>query len=318
MSFCNPMNDFLRTSRLRLKPLEVKDKSFEEVLNEITELVEMNSYWFLGSRPVFIRFLQKLFWGDMGVGFVGTEVFSTTHVSSLNIGLTKEIIEQHSIDLHNLGTYLRETSVDLGRYVGALAEVLGVPLDVTDRSAEASPPTLGYRDYQSARFYERLSASISSILAVNVMVMALISQTNVARLLVPVLAGQNELASLKLRLLSLYHAKIALGRLLGENRRVPILQPDAQNYIRAALDSPHVQNIARNRLLRNAFIHYGVEAREAVNLTKALPLNGFIEAHTEGQSLAEVELDVTLGLDHLSKNLRLLLPEGLAPKRNFA
>jgi hypothetical protein len=233
------------------------------VLNEITELVEMNSYWFLGSRPRFIRFLQRLFWGDMGVQFVGTEVFSTTHVSSLNIGLTKEMIEQHSLELQNLGTYLRETSVDFGRYIRALTEVLGVSTDVTDRSAEAPPPTSGYHDYQSDTFYEDLSASVSSMPAVSVLVTALLSQTNFARLLVPVLAGQNEIASLKLRLLSLYHARVTLGRLLGENRRLSLLQPDAQTYIRASLNSPHVQNMSSNRLLRNAFIHYGVEAREA-------------------------------------------------------
>ena len=179
--FLRPHQRLLRTSRLRLKPLEeFWEKPFEEVLNEITQLVEMNSYWFLGSRPAFRRFLQRLFWGDMGVFFVGTEVFSTTHVSSLNIGLTKEIIDKHSIDMGNLGTYLRETSVDLGRYTGALAEVLGVSIDATDRSAEAPPPTLGYSDYLSDTFYRNLSASMSPMPAVSVLVTALLSQTNFA------------------------------------------------------------------------------------------------------------------------------------------
>ena len=110
---------------------------------------------------------------------------------------------------------------------------------------------------------------------------------------------------------------MTLGRLLGENRKSTTLQPEAKNRIQAALNSPHVQNMASDRRLRNAFIHYGVEAREAVNLLSELPLHGFIEAHTNGQTIADVEHDVTLGLDHLSENLRLLLPEGVAPKHNL-
>src|SRR5215204_1256839 len=35
--FLQPHERLLRTSRLRLKPLEVKDRPFEEVLNEITD-----------------------------------------------------------------------------------------------------------------------------------------------------------------------------------------------------------------------------------------------------------------------------------------
>jgi hypothetical protein len=75
--------------------------------------------------------------------------------------------------------------------------------------------------------------------------------------------------------------------------------------------------MAKCRRLRNAFIHYGIEAREAVNLSNELPLHGFIEAHTNRQTIVDVAHDVTLGLDHLSENLRLLLPEGVTPKHNF-
>ncbi len=268
-----PHERLLRTSRLRLKPLEVRNKPFETVLDEVEEFVEINSRWFKNDYPRVVLFLRRLIQPDtnvpdMGVQFVGSDVFCTAHVSAMNIGLTREAIEELSLDLTNLGKYLRDPSVDIGRYMRTLAEALGVPLEVTDRSSDAPPPTLGYTDYDSRDFYEQLSRFISSNPAVCILVTALISQVNVARLLVPVVAGQNEVASLKLRLLSLYHATVTLGRLLGESRREPLLHRDAQDQIRASLTSPHVQDVRKQRLLRNALIHYGVEEREAGDMLK--------------------------------------------------
>lgn len=317
-----PHQWLIRSSRMRLKPLEVKNKPFEKVLYEIGGLVEINTRWYVDDYPRVVKFLRRLILPDarvpdMGVQFVGDEVFSTTHVSSINIGLTREAIEEFSLDLNNLGKYLRDMSRGIGRYTKTLAETLGVSTEATDRSSDTPPPTLSYADYLSKDFFEQLSPSISSNPAVCTLVTALLSQVNVARLLVPVAAGGNELAAFKLRLLSLYHATVTLGRLLGEDRRAPLLRPGAHDLIRAALTSPHAQGIRKSRLLRNALIHYGVEDREAAHLSPGLPLSGFIEAHTKGRTPAEVELDVELGLDHVSENLRYLMPEEITPTHDF-
>lgn len=315
--FLKPHEKLLLTSRLRLKPLEVRNKPFNEVLDEIDYLVEIGKYWFIGNCPLPLRMLRKLLQSDVGVQFIGKEVFCTTHVSSLNLGVTQEVIEKRSLDLSNISKFVLDTSTDIGRYTVSLSELIGVPLDMNTEYPQTEVPVLRCNNYFSRKLYPQFSAAVSERHAVCVLLTAVISQVNFARLLLPYVTVDNGLALFKMRFLSLYHAILTLDKLMRAQSQRKVLQATAVQQVKKALSSSAVRSIRKYRLLRNALIHYGLQDREAHLLSEELILHGFVEAHAKGRSLQTVNDEIVVGLDHVSHSLSALLPKGLIPKHDF-
>jgi hypothetical protein len=146
---------------------------------------------------------------------------------------------------------------------------------------------------------------------------AILSQVNTARLLVPSIAEHNEVAAFKVRFASLFHAASSLQKLLDQDRVGPFLHRDAAGQIDAALRLDPVQNVLGNRFLRNNLVHYGVHKSTASQLSADLPLFGLVEALAKGRSLSTVANDVELGLNHISEIFGGLLPERLTPQETL-
>lgn len=70
-----PHEELLRASRLRLKLLDDNRKSFEEVLETITELAAINSGWFMDHRGI-LGPLKRWLQMDLGVYFMQGEVIA--------------------------------------------------------------------------------------------------------------------------------------------------------------------------------------------------------------------------------------------------
>jgi hypothetical protein len=127
-----PHRDLLRASLLRLKLLDDSRKSFDEVLDNASELAAVSSGWMTEDHRGLLGPLKRLIQPDLGIYFAQEEVFCTTHVAFLNLGLSKEALAASSLSLANLGPYLRDTSEDFGRYVALLLRKLGMSTEVSD------------------------------------------------------------------------------------------------------------------------------------------------------------------------------------------
>jgi len=64
-----PHQELLRRSRLRLKLLDDSYKSFEDILENASQLVAINSSWFLQGHRGVLRPLKRLLQSDLGVYF---------------------------------------------------------------------------------------------------------------------------------------------------------------------------------------------------------------------------------------------------------
>ena len=117
-----PNKDMLFWSRTRLKLTEDKYKTPTEVLENVEELIGINSGWFLEDHRG-IRRPLRLIQPDVGLTFMNNEMIYTTHVAFLNLGLTKEALSDWSLTLDNLGPFLHDRSVNIGRYVKRLADI---------------------------------------------------------------------------------------------------------------------------------------------------------------------------------------------------
>jgi hypothetical protein len=307
--------DLLRASRLRLKLLDDNRKSFDEVLDNAGELAAISSGWMMEGHRGLLGPLKRLIQPDLGIYFAQAEVFCTTHVAFLNLGLSKEALAASSLSLANLGPYLRDTSEDFGRYLALLLGKLDMGTEVSDSARGVPLFTIPFRDVKSKRLYKEMARrAVPNRVPVCLLLTAILSQVNTARLLVPSIAEHNEVAAFKVRFASLFHAASSLQKLLDQDRSGPFLDPDAAGQFDAALGQEPVQNVLGNRFLRNILVHYGVHESIASQLTAELPLLALVEALAEGRSLSTMANDVELGLNHISEILGSLLPERLTPQ----
>lgn len=152
-----PHRDLLRTSRLRFKLLDDNRKSFDEVLDNASDLAAVNSGWMMEDHRGLLGPLKRLIQPDLGVFFAQTEMFCTTHVAFLNLGLSKEALAASSLSLANLGPYLHDTSVDFGRYLAFLLHKLDMGTDVSDSARGVPLPPAGFQDLKSKRLYRTMA-----------------------------------------------------------------------------------------------------------------------------------------------------------------
>ncbi len=308
--------DLLRRSRLRLKLLDDSNKSYEEILDSARELVAINNSWFQDHRGVLAP-LKRLLQRDLGVYFMQNEAFCTTHVGFLNMGLTKEELSASSLSLETLGHHMHDISVDLGRYVAALLQGLGIDVHAAYDAHEVSLPPIQFRDLKSERFYTTMAPQVAPHQStVSLLLTLILSQVNTARIFVPKIAVDNEVAALKIRLVSLFHAVSSLQKLLDQHKRTPLLHSAAAEQITDMLGTPSVRAIRKKgyQRLRNNLVHYKVDESIALHLSPNLPLFGLVEANVSGKSLTDVANDVELGLSRVSDVLHALLPKSLTPK----
>ena len=310
-----PHYELLRTSRQRFKLLDDDRSSFTEILDSASRLVDINNGWFQKANRGILGQLKRLIPNDLGVYFVHDGIVCTTHVAFLNMGLTEKTISLSSLSLETLGPYLRDTTYDFGRYMGLLLNTLDVR-GQSPRDAKTLPniPRIGYHDLQSSRFYESMAQRTApQYPAVCILLTSILSQINTARVLAPIIGGQNEVALFKIQFVSLFHAVSNLQKLLNQHRRNNMLHPGALQRIETMLRDDAVRRIRKGTSLRNNLVHYRVDDERIVHrLSTSRPLFGLIEAHSSGDSAQSIPGDVQRGLDRISAGLNnLLLPEAL-------
>ncbi len=259
--------------------------------------------------------IKQLIQPDLGVYFVRDEVVCTTHVAFLNLGLTEQALAASSLSLANLGPHVRDTAIDLGQYVGTVAERLGLDVRTPNTAPDPPLPMIRYRDLGSRRFYAAMARRAAPGRAsVCILLTSVLSQINTARVFVPLIAGRNRVAAFKVRFVGLFHAASSLQALLDEHRNDPFLHPRAMLRLDGALDAPPVRTVRANVHLRNNLVHYQVHKQARARLSPNLPLFGLVEAVSPGNSLAALDSEVDTGLERIAEELRELLPPSLTPR----
>jgi hypothetical protein len=307
--------ELLRTSRLRIKLLDDSRRSFDERLKHASDLAAISSGWFTNMHQGVLRPLKTLTQPDLGIYFLEGEVFCTTHVAFLNVGLTQEALSASSLSLDTLGSYLFKTAVDVGRYMGLLLSSLPINLSAFDTTPHPLSSRVQYRDLKSEGFYRSMAHTVApGRSAICLLLTSVLSQVNTARVLVPMIAGQNEITAFKIRFLSMFHAASTLEALLDQDDAAPFLHADIRRRIRTVVQALPVQSIRQSRDLRNCLVHYRVGKRAAAHLSDHLPLLGLAEAHAPGKTLASLSHDVGLSLDQVAAELGGLLPQTITPQ----
>lgn len=311
--------EFLRASRMRMKLLDGDPRTLDELLADGDELAAAVKRLFMKDHRGVLGPLKRLLQDDLGVHFVRGEVVGTLHVALLNAGLPNETLS--TLSWEDIGRFLRDIAEGFGWDAMEVLIELGISraAEIDAYRAEAAPEhpisRPQYLDLKSERFYGSMAQRTApGRNGVGVVLTSILSQVNSARIIVPMVAEQNEVAAFKVRFVSLFHAASSLQNLLNKHQSNPFLHPDAVQQIRAMLGASAVRSIRKRKSLRHALVHYGLDASVETLLDANLPLFGLIEALAAGQSLDAVACEVDSGLDSVSGGLGSLLPRPLTPQ----
>lgn len=313
-------------SRMRIKLLD-DNRPLEEMLAEADRVVATVKDMFMREHRGLLGPLKRALQDDLGIHFVQGEAVGTLHAALQNTGMPMDEIS--SLSWEELGPYLREAMIEYGSDMTRLLSELGIvrDLDADAYAARGAAQPLSattYRDFKSERFYGSVARRVSPGRdSVGVVLTSVLSAVNAARVIVPKVDEGNDVAAFKIRFVILYHAAASLQKFVTEHRtrvrqsQPPFLRPDAAERMEALLAASHVRSVYK-KTLRNHLVHYDLKPkvmkRIAPCLVPELPLHGLVEAHTSGQSLAEVAEEVERGLDLVANELRALMPESLTPR----
>lgn len=314
--YLRPHQALLHTSRMRVKLLDDTRQSFDEILATTDSLAAIVSAWLLEGHSGLLGWIKRRFQPDLGIYFLGGDVFCTTHVAFMNLGLTEDALSSSSLSPGNLGPHLRDVSTDFGRYISLLMGALNIDRDHERGTSVESMPPIGYRDLKSVPFYAEMAHRVApERVSVALLLTVILSQVNTARLIVPLIVASNSVAFLKFGFISLFHAASSLQKLLTIDRQERFLQSDAARHIEMALRHASVRSVRKKRTLRNTFMHYGVDQHVLPRLSSSLRLNGLVEACAAEASFESTVVDVAAGLDCISQALTNLLPDPLTPAK---
>lgn len=244
----------LSRQRRRAKMLDDRYSPVEQVAAELATVAKRQSDYFMAPHAGLLGALVRTTRPDLGMSLCDGHVFSTTDYSAAIVGWAEgETAEQ-------VGRRLKSLYTEVGAYIGALSQTLGVDAVLT---SDTNLGTLEMRDIRSDALYRRGAlGSLPIDLSVGAAAL-LVSINNAARIFGPLLPADG-LTQLKVKLVTAYHAdsgmrymraRVAQG--VGDRRLATLLSPG----------HPTDGRWLRKRVrLRNMLVHYLPSAAGPVDL----------------------------------------------------
>ena len=298
-----PHEVLLQASRQRVKLLDDKHRSIDGIMHDARSLTTTTNRWYYEDHQGMLGPIKRLLQRDLGIAYIDGELLSTTDVAYLNMGLTEQTMANSGLSLRNLGAFIHSTAIDLGRYIRKVLVTLGLDVDSPVQACPRAIPKIVLRDVKSQRYYRSIADEIApGHQEVSLILTSILSFANMARHIIPIVAGDNSVAAFKMRFLSLYQVTVALEKLLEEDRRTLLFDPQAAGRIRGLGAEESLREISANRSLRNNLVHYRINDT-SLRLRAGLPLSGLVEACCSGDSLLDVDAITRSGLDKVTQLL---------------
>ncbi len=258
-----------------------------------------------GRWRSWVRIIQP----DLGVYFVGENLFATTHTGLPGMGLTTEEVKALSTaDFKKLGERNFAIAFEIGVYLRQLAayfESFGKHIVLTPAPRRVDVRAT-YNDFIGAKAYrvaaERFRPSEPRFVGPIIMALA---QFNSALHVLPHLLGENSNLLFRYRVLSAYHgANVLTATGLQEvARAVPLSDAEAQ--------------VLRSRRLRNLCAHYGLR-RDGPAAVGQDDIWGAAIHHATGATRSDVSELAARWLSCVSQQLATgVSKSSLAPIRAF-
>lgn len=265
-------------------------------LNQTLQLFQRKSaQWMDVNKSEWQRIFSKSLQPDLGIYFVGKNLFYPSIVGFSTTGLTRQQIEQlEDKDFAGLSQSTFDFSQAAGDYLTKTLAFIQQHVEFENNSRSASTKLLfaiTHNDFFSKKIYAEV-ANRAQLLERDdaIVLLYLLGQVNVAQFLLPQLLPRQSNLLFRLRFLIAYHATTSLFQLQTKERS------EFSTVLEALQALPALQN---ERAVRNVLAHYGFGKGRKYLITNNDPLNQVIEG-LSGQDQSCVSDLVTLKLEMIS------------------
>ncbi|MCB8942365.1 MAG: hypothetical protein H6658_01185 [Ardenticatenaceae bacterium] len=284
----------VQPTRHRAKLLDNPEKSVEQVANELAEVSQRQTQFFMKPHTGFWGILKRAIQPDLGLSIYDEHVFSTTHATAFSFG-----------DDRNISTKAFAIGKAIGAYTTTLVNLFGLPMP-TPTPLTVLSGTIKMRDIKSSAFYKRGLLGNAPIELATGMTLLLVNLNYMRYIMQPLLpvAGHTQF---RLKFIVAYHADSNIGTIQNQLRSSSSIPKDTVNLLGDALGNPDSRWLRKKSILRNLLVHYAIEEKLTTSLKPEANRLQTIE-HFGGKSFSEIDAL----LDRHIERMSLIFEEGFS------
>ncbi len=290
--------DLVRSSRHRVKLLDNRIRSIDEVANALNEIRAAHSEYFLSPhRDSRLGWLKRALQPDLAVFFYDGHLISSTHLSTYNLG---------KITVEEMIAIQQQTWVSVGNYIGKLVGHFPLDEEIPKSSQRSPPGIVSTKDFKSDQFYTRGFLNDVPLHAASLV--AILAQVNYVHFVFRDLAFPDPLTFFKFKFVTVYHAFSSLKAINAS--RYPLataLSPASASFFTRVFDIPGSRWLRNLSPLRNYLVHYKPELSTEEKLRPSATHVEVIESLAGDRKFEDIDHLLDQQLQQLSQ----LLEEGL-------
>ena len=244
----------IKKSRALLKLIDDTDGGSNGLLKFLNLFQEKSLLWMNAGKSGLIGSISKLFQPDIGIYFLDEDPIYMTTVGFSVTGKVKSEIESLSDgDFKDIPQQTRSFGFAIGEYFAAiqgLMSLCGISSHYESPTAIPSDLNITHNDFHSEKLYKRIARQANLKEAhVAPVLFFILSQVNIAYLLLPRLFPSTSNLLFRIQFLTAYHATSSLLE----------IQDGIDHELAHLLSRENILSLVPNaRKVRNVLAHYGL------------------------------------------------------------
>lgn len=270
--------------RALLKLFDDTDGGKEGLVALLELFQQKSSLWMnAGKSGLFGAITKKWLQPDIGLYFLNEDPIYMTIIAFSAIGKTKQEIEAlQERDFESISAASHSFGVSIGQYIAAIYNVMnlyGIPSGAKVATGLSPELKITHNDFRSDQLYSKVASQANlSQQEIATAVLFILSQVNVAHVLLPHLLNQNSNLLVRIRFLTAYHAVRSLSSIQSS------FEPGLSSLLSKVDISASIPNAKK---VRNIFAHYGLGEGTKFIGTGTDPLDDVVQGFS-GKSILEV------------------------------
>jgi hypothetical protein len=244
----------IKKSRAIIKLFNDTEGGSGGLIKSLDLFQEKSSLWMNSGKSGLLGSISKSLQPDIGIYFLDGNPIYMTPLGFSAMGKTKNEIESLSEqDFQNIPEQSRAYGEAIGKYFGAITGLMSLYRISSNYKPSTTIPldlNITHNDFHSVELYKRIisdanlkEANLASVLFL------ILSQVNIAHLLLPHLFPTDSNLLLRMQFLTAYHAVNSLSE----------IQNDIDSELARTFSSRNIISVIPNvRKVRNVLAHYGL------------------------------------------------------------
>jgi len=244
----------VKKSRALLKLFDDTDGGMNGLIELLNLFQNKTSQWMnVGRRGLSGFVIRTWLQPDNGIYYLGEDPIYMSIVGFSASGKTKqEIASLSENDFKGFSEQANSYGIALGEYFAAIDGVMnyyGIPAYPEDSKVKPLDFKVTHNDFHARKLYQRIAKEANIEMRIAPALLFILSQVNIAYVLLPRLLSPNSNLLLRLQFLTIYHATRSLSE-IKLNQNSELAQLISGNTVLTTV--PNIEKV------RNTMAHYGL------------------------------------------------------------